>query len=302
MRRETFMYLCSYAVMVSSEIEGGALLGGLSPCPGLYCGRQLLSDGNWSECSSCPRGYRANSSSACVECSDSPVFYDWLYLGFMALLALVLHWFCIDIAARRRSFCREVLVLHISAVFEIVTAAALTLLLSEPVGTLNVRSCHVKKLSDWYTLLHNPNPNYEETLHCTQEAVYPLYTMVFIFYALSVLLMLIVRPWLAQHFLPRYGKMSIYAALYFFPTLALIQAIFGGLIYYSFPYIIIVLSVFSNAAHFAFKDDQDNYRGNTYLYTCQPSGSPLQHFLEGRKEGVSKGAREHMTAFHLVSP
>ncbi|XP_066996645.1 JNK1/MAPK8-associated membrane protein isoform X3 [Anabrus simplex] len=174
MRRETFMYLCSYAVMVSSEIEGGALLGGLSPCPGLYCGRQLLSDGNWSECSSCPRGYRANSSSACVECSDSPVFYDWLYLGFMALLALVLHWFCIDIAARRRSFCREVLVLHISAVFEIVTAAALTLLLSEPVGTLNVRSCHVKKLSDWYTLLHNPNPNYEETLHCTQEAVYPL--------------------------------------------------------------------------------------------------------------------------------
>jgi hypothetical protein len=54
--------------------------------------------------------------------------------------------------------------------------------------------------------------------------------MVFIFYALSVVLMLLVRPWLAQHFLPKHGKMSIYAALYFFPTLALIQAVFGGLI------------------------------------------------------------------------
>lgn len=56
------------------------------------------------------------------------------------------------------------------------------------------------------------------------------YTMVFIFYALSVVLMLLVRPWLAQRFLPKHGKMSIYAALYFFPTLALIQAVFGGLI------------------------------------------------------------------------
>jgi hypothetical protein len=56
------------------------------------------------------------------------------------------------------------------------------------------------------------------------------YTMVFIFYALSVTLMLLVRPWLVKRFLPNHGKMSIYAALYFFPTLALIHAVFGGLI------------------------------------------------------------------------
>ncbi|KAK7794477.1 hypothetical protein R5R35_004700 [Gryllus longicercus] len=228
----------------------------LSKCPGLYCGRELLPDGSWGNCSACPRGFRANASSACVPCNDSPVFYDWLYLGFMVLLALILHWFFIDIVAMRRSFLKEVLCLHLSAVFEIVTAAFLTLLLSDPMGSLNLRSCHVEKLSDWYTLLHNPNPNYSETLHCTQEAVYPLYTIMFIFYALAVVLMLLLRPWLAAHFLPKQGKMSIYAALYFFPTLALIQAVFGGLIYYSFPYIIIVISVFSNATHFAFKLDQ----------------------------------------------
>jgi hypothetical protein len=76
----------------------------LSRCPGLYCGRELLSNGSWSSCGACPRGYRTNGSSACIECSDSPEFYDWLYLGFMALLALVLHWFSIDTAARRRRY------------------------------------------------------------------------------------------------------------------------------------------------------------------------------------------------------
>nr|CAD7573492.1 unnamed protein product [Timema californicum] len=75
-----------------------------SSCPGIYCGRHYLADGNWSDCGACPRGYRTNSYSICVKCEDSPEFYDWLYLGFMVLLALVLHWFCIDTAALRRRF------------------------------------------------------------------------------------------------------------------------------------------------------------------------------------------------------
>ncbi|XP_046402356.1 JNK1/MAPK8-associated membrane protein [Ischnura elegans] len=227
-------------------------------CPGLYCGRQKLPDGNWSSCGACPRGYRRGKDfdSECMLCHDSPQFYDWMYLSFMALVALVMHWFCIDTAAKRRSFCKEVLILHLSALVEITAASIMTLLLVEPRGEFSIRSCKAEHLSDWYTLFHNPNPNYEETLHCTQEAVFPLYTMVFIFFALCVVIMLAIRPWLAGRFLPKQGKMSIYAALYFFPILALIQAVLGGLIYYSFPYIVIILSVLSNAAHFAFKLNQ----------------------------------------------
>ncbi|XP_075222540.1 JNK1/MAPK8-associated membrane protein isoform X2 [Lycorma delicatula] len=175
----------------------------------------------------------------------------------MVLLPLVFHLFCIDnISPLRTSCSKGALMLHISAFVEVGLSAFLTLWLSDPVGTLQIRSCKVKMLSDWYTLLHNPNPNYEETIHCTQEAVYPLYTMVLIFYAFGVWIMLLIRPWLAHFFLPNYGKVTIYAALYFYPILALFQAVFGGLIYYSFPYIIIILSVISNAAHFAFKLDQ----------------------------------------------
>ncbi|XP_015515280.1 JNK1/MAPK8-associated membrane protein isoform X1 [Neodiprion pinetum] len=225
-------------------------------CPGMYCGRNLLPTGNWSQCEACPRGFRSNESSACVPCEDFPMFYDWLYLGFMALLALVLHWFCIDMVAMRRNITKEVVALHLSALVEIVGASLITLQLTEPIGSFNITSCKARRLSDWYTLLHNPSPDYEKTLHCTQEAVYPLYTMVFIFYALGIVLMLLIRPLIAKKFLPKQGKFSIYAALYFFPILAMLHAIGGGLIYYSFPYITIILSVLSNAAHFAFKLNQ----------------------------------------------
>uniref|UniRef100_A0A3Q2V9H0 Histone H2A n=1 Tax=Haplochromis burtoni TaxID=8153 RepID=A0A3Q2V9H0_HAPBU len=34
-------------------------------------------------------------------------------------------------------------------------------------------------------MLYNPSPDYVNTLHCTQEAVYPLYTIVLIYYAFS---------------------------------------------------------------------------------------------------------------------
>lgn len=32
----------------------------------------------------------------CERCTESPELYDWLYLGFMAMLPLALHWFFIE--------------------------------------------------------------------------------------------------------------------------------------------------------------------------------------------------------------
>lgn len=56
------------------------------------------------------------------------------------------------------------------------------------------------------------------------------HTMVFIFYGLCVTIMLLIRPWLVHFFLPKTGGATVYAALYFFPVLAVLHAIFGGLI------------------------------------------------------------------------
>ncbi|KAJ8928223.1 hypothetical protein NQ314_019287 [Rhamnusium bicolor] len=226
-------------------------------CPGWYCGRVPLTNGDYSECGPCPRGFRRNETTfICEPCMDSPSFYDWLYLGFMVLLVLILHWFFIDMVSMRRSFSKDVIILHATAFLEIFLSCIIALLFSHPIGRLSVHSCQVRTISDWYTLLHNPTPNYEKRIHCTQEAVYPLYTIVFLFYGLSLVLMLLIRPWVCRKYLPRQSKMSIYAAMYFIPILVLIHALVGGLLYYSFPYLVVILSVISCAAHFAIKMDQ----------------------------------------------
>ncbi|XP_059476762.1 JNK1/MAPK8-associated membrane protein isoform X2 [Neocloeon triangulifer] len=251
-------------------------------CPGIYCGRQQLPDGNWSQCGACPRGFRANtSSSACVPCNSNPTLYDWMYLGFMALLPLTLHWYYIDSYLQSRlfihqqndgpSFTKVSLSFHAAAFVEVLLSVILTLLLMEPKGSLNVHSCPSFHLSDWYTLLHNPSPDYRYTLHCTQEAAYPLYSMVFVFYALCVVVMMSIRPFLVWFVipspskrskptlplpLPSHGKATIYSALYFLPILALLHALLAGLIYYSFPHVMIVVSLISSAVHFACKEDQ----------------------------------------------
>lgn len=95
--------------------------------------------------------------------------------------------------------------------------------------SFKLNSCGVEKLSDWYTLFHNPTPDYKDKLHCTQEAVFPLQTMVLVFYLLCVIFMMLIRPGLNKKFL-KFGKSAVYCGLYFFPILSLLHAVCGGLI------------------------------------------------------------------------
>ncbi|XP_055373867.1 JNK1/MAPK8-associated membrane protein [Condylostylus longicornis] len=230
----------------------------MGKCPGLYCGRVFFENQTWSDCGACPRGFRvdnSDSNSKCTECIQSPTSYDWLYLGFMSFLPLIMHWFFIDMAAKERSFTKEQVLLHVSALLEVVLSAIISVLVMEPLFSFNLYSCGVYKLSDWYTLFHNPAPDYKERLHCTQEAVYPLQTIVLVFYLLCLLLMMLVRPLLNRKFL-KAGKSAVYCALYFFPILTLLHAVAGGLIYYAFPYLSIVISMVSNACHYSMKIDQ----------------------------------------------
>ncbi len=236
-----------------------------APCPGRYCGRGPLNETHVGSCGRCERGWRVenNTHSLCRRCRDAPDTYDWLFLAFHAGFVLALHWSSVDRSAMRRSFTAGVLALHLLALLEVALAALATLLLFEPVGSLEVASCRTERLSDWYSYFHNPQPNYGETLYCTQEVVYPLYTMVFVFHGLCAAFMMLLRPCLTPKLMGgpgggarRRGRSAIYAALYFLPCLALLHAIFGGLIYMAYPYIALVLSLISSATHFAYKLDQ----------------------------------------------
>lgn len=60
------------------------------------------------------------------------------------------------------------------------------------------------------------------------------YTIVFIYYAFCLVLMMLLRPFLVKKIACGLGKSdrfkSIYAALYFFPVLTVLQAVGGGLL------------------------------------------------------------------------
>lgn len=219
--------------------------GALDPCSGNYCGRILNNNGHFGDCGACPRGYRTNGS-VCLECLSSPELYDWLYLGFMASLPVIIHWFFIDFFIKRER--KRMYLLFLSAFVESALAAIFTLLASKPQGSLNLISCKSEHLADWYTIFFNPKPDHVNIIHCTQEAVYPLYTIVLMYYAVCVGLLILVRPIISHQFCDGQGRASIYAALYFLPSLVVLHAVFGGLIYYGYPYATLVLSVLSTAA------------------------------------------------------
>ncbi|XP_034056957.1 JNK1/MAPK8-associated membrane protein isoform X2 [Gymnodraco acuticeps] len=243
--RELFIQMNRYITVAMS-----------STCPGLYCGRMLINGSVEGECGVCPRGERTNLQNVCERCTEAPELYDWLYLGFMAMLPLVLHWFFIEWYSGKKS----ALLQHITAMLECSVSAVVTLLVTEPVGQVRIHSCRVQMLSDWYTMLYNPSPDYVNTLHCTQEAVYPLYTIVLIYYAFCLVLMMLLRPLLVKKIACGLGKSdrfkSIYAALYFFPILTVLQAVGGGLLYYAFPYIILVLSLVTLAVYMSASEIQ----------------------------------------------
>ncbi|XP_037960824.1 JNK1/MAPK8-associated membrane protein-like [Teleopsis dalmanni] len=228
----------------------------LERCPGTYCGRTLLdNNGTWSECGSCARGSRVNEYFACAECQDELPLYSWLYLGFMTMLPFMLHCFFIDLDAKDRKFSRKQLTLTACALFEVIISALLSVLVMEPQWEFRLHSCHVRKFNDWYTLFYNPNPNYQQRLYCTQEAVYPLQTIVLVFYFMCLVTMFMIRPIIVSIMKIR-GRTPIYSALYFLPLLTFIHALGGGLIYFSFPYLSIAIAMISNAIHYSLKLDQ----------------------------------------------
>lgn len=252
----TIVYV--WTVQAYDYVKGPTLVDEVAPCPGLYCGRTRLNETHNSACGQCPRGWKVsnNTHSVCQECLEHPPLYDWFFLAFHFLLVLSLHWYFIDASAKRIKFTKEVILLHICALIEVVLSGVLTVLINAPTGRLELHSCRVTRLSDWYSFFHNPNPNYEETLHCTQEVVFPLYSLVFVFYVLCGLTMLVIRPGLASRIYPRRGQAAVYDALYFLPILALIHGLGSGLVYTAYPYIVLTLSLVSCASHFAFKLDQ----------------------------------------------
>ncbi|XP_067942215.1 JNK1/MAPK8-associated membrane protein-like isoform X1 [Watersipora subatra] len=227
-------------------------------CPGSYCGVGDASVTDIRNCSACLWGYRPTKYSICEKCVNAMPVYDWMYLGFMLLISFVLHSIAIDVQTNRKS--RRMLWMYLSAVLETVAAAVCSLLLVRPVGSLELQSCTVESIQDWYPVFFNPLIFYTTRLNCTQEMVYPLYTIVMIFYALQVPAMLLLRPIFSHRLLSKQGVDTcgpIYSALYFLPIMVLVHSIAAGILYYCYPYVTLLISGISLAIHVSQYDEEN---------------------------------------------
>lgn len=225
-------------------------------CLGRYCGFKPDENvvGRWdlNKCGACPRGFRTNETKYCLKCEEPPSPYEWHFLCFMVVLPCVLDW--IFILKKHVGMKMSIAQVLLSSL-ECITAAICALLSTEPTGTLSMVSCGVERLSDWYPMFYNPQVLYTETVHCTQEVVYPLLTAVCIYYAYLLIIMIVCRP-LVMHLLgpSKFWRDPIYASLYTLPILVAAQAIGGGLIYYAYPYISIIISIVAIAIFFVWTD------------------------------------------------
>jgi len=229
----------------------------MDKCLGLYCGRMKFNNSVWDACGACSSGFRADINSKCRKCSSNPNIYQWLYLGFMAMLPIIKQG--IWILEKYENGRKEALIQLLSCLFENLFAIIATILLFEPIGKLYLICCDTDKLSDWYTVFYNPKINHTQVVHCAQEAVYPFYSVIFVMYLVSLILMLSIRVWFSNILIKSSSHRKqrtnvLYKTMYLYPILAAIHGIGAGLIFYSYPYLIVLSSIFG-LVHYSVKQN-----------------------------------------------
>ena len=241
---------------------------GCERCSGLYCGRRTNS--NFSDCeepcTSCPRGYRTDSW-FCQKCEEELHLYGWLYLGFVALSVIIAHFYAINFF---HSYSPKVWLLYLLVLIEFIVSFMCMILSFEPKYKLKLYTCGVYSIKDWYTIFFNPTTDYGTKLQCTQEAVYPLYTAVHVYLLFSLITMVLCRGILLRLFQKKLGRLAFYAGLYILPIVAVIHTCLAGLLYYVFPYLILLLSAIGIAFYLSLLEFHQQIRmGTTILViTC----------------------------------
>eukprot|EP00052_Salpingoeca_macrocollata_P007879 m.62878 g.62878 ORF g.62878 m.62878 type:complete len:293 (-) comp16317_c0_seq2:210-1088(-) len=211
----------------------------LDPCPGRYCGRPAPDE----PCGPCPRGYRTDGT-LCQECTEEMDHYEALFCAAMLLLV-----YAVGVAGVLRPQRQPVplkfrLLLGFVVTLETLMAGIMAVLCTPPLGVgARVNSCGIQQPGDWYPALQNPRPDHVHTIHCTSEVVFPLLTIVLIFDAFALLLVLLVRLPISAYVCNHAGADSVYYTLYALPIHVAVHVMLGGPLYYAFPYILIVFCV-----------------------------------------------------------
>ncbi|KAJ3444398.1 jnk1/mapk8-associated membrane protein [Anaeramoeba flamelloides] len=204
-----------------------------SRCLGRYCGRKYEDKMVTTEvCGKCERGSKTDGW-VCLPCEDVPTRYEWCYLIFVFMLPCGINGSIIILTSK---IMKDRIVLIISSFFEAAIAFLFTLLSFNPKGNLKIYTCNVDQFSDWFPTFYNP-PNY----HCSSEKVYPFWTFFLLFYLYLLGLILLFRFILKKVFQLQSMTTLMLRTLHPIPFLLILQVLFGGLIYYFFPYLLLFI-------------------------------------------------------------
>jgi hypothetical protein len=236
-------------------------------CLGRYCGRPLRSykqnvfaSGDSSACGACANGYKTDGW-VCVPCVNPMSTYSIFYLIFMFGLVPALSFMSIE---KHAISILSKTVLQFCSLLEAFIASILTVICINP--RFHIRQCDIVSLGDFYTLFFN-----NLGVNCTSDRAYPLYSMVFIYYAICMGFLILFRiPIVRLLFWIESRKdevdehiktftHSVYLPMWHIPFLAVIHFLFCGLIYYSFGYLGIVFCLLADLSQSAsMYNDREN--------------------------------------------
>ncbi|CAP29295.1 Protein CBR-JAMP-1 [Caenorhabditis briggsae] len=255
----TAILVCGNVSVAMSMLSGHAST--TQPACLGFCGRSFIST-NYSEeatstsslsqCGACSFGYRSNATSICVPCETPLQAYDWMYLLFIALLPLLLHMQFIRVA---RKYCRtryyEVSE-YLCVILENVIACVISVLIYPPRFSFFLNGCEKTGLKEWYPACYNPKIGYTKTMRCTYEVVFPLYSITFVHHMILMGAIFTLRSILYCAMLYKaYNAKPYYLAIVSVPLLVMIHSVLSGLIFYSFPYILLIGSLWAMCFHLA---------------------------------------------------
>ncbi|KAF8566326.1 hypothetical protein P879_04382 [Paragonimus westermani] len=255
-------------------------------CVGRFCGHIE----NSSLCGACPWGSRAyyseTSASVCLPCFAPPDLHGWLYLGFITILPVLIflcniptvtsgdesigdhratdaikngvHEVNITVTAAATNTqlnleprCHFAL-LNTSYTWGLMYfilhlfAALLAVLLFPPIGRLSLHSCVPQQLDDFYSpLLAGPG--------CASEAAFPYTSLPMAYYALCALGCIGLYGAILSSAGPSVRSTwsrVIRFSLYAYPILCMIVFLFGGLLYFTYPYVLLIVAVLHSVCCF----------------------------------------------------
>ncbi|CAB3398399.1 unnamed protein product [Caenorhabditis bovis] len=223
-----------------------------------FCGRLAVfneSDPNrkqWTNCAACPWGYRASKRSICEPCTSPLPVYDWMYLLFIALLPLLLH---MQFIRSARKYCRTrayEAAEHISCFMENLIAALVSLFVYPPSFSPQLYTCSKSSMREWYPTSYNPLIGYTKTMRCSYEVVFPLYSLPFLHYSVLFACIIVFRSTLYCILLHKtYNGKPFYYALLSLPLMAGIHGFFAGVLYYTFPILLLLGTIGATVYHLA---------------------------------------------------